>query len=689
MMRWMLLAVMMFLASAVSQTDAGQPLRVADEIRWRDLPNTDTVFAPKTYRSLDQWKARRQWLIEQVKFAAGLIPEPERTKLEPQFAGKIVREDCTIEKVYFESLPGLYVTGNLYRPLHAEGKLPAIACPHGHWPKGRINHEERGSVPARCITFARLGAVVFSYDMLCYNDSGKQLKFKHREPALSSPANALWGIGQFQLQTWNSIRVIDFLQSLPDVDPKRMGVTGASGGGTQTFILSAVDDRVKVAAPVNMISSTMQGGCICENAPALRIDTENMEIGALFAPKPLMLISASGDWTKLTPKVEYPFIRSIYELYDAADHVANVHIDAEHNYNLASRQGVYPWFAKWLLGRDDADGIKEGEIKLDDPRELLIFNEDNPPAQTRTLDQLVAQLKRDVRKKIESIKPEFRPAGSDYATRSPKMAKIVRRGLRHAIGVDFPAPHEVNRREYRNDGYSALMAFIRARRFVPLVLHFSPMSLPDEAPLPVTIIVHPDGVKAAETLRSFVDRELDEGKDVVLVQPFGLGGNQPPTDAEPARGTTKFFTTFNRTDHAEAIYDILSVVGSFLHDRRRSEIRLVGFGEMGPLCLVARALVPPELANQKRLRTVIDLNGFDIRRDESYLQQLNLPNIQKLGGLEAVAVAAVNSPMWLHNAHASFRGQWALMTAGVNAAMLKLDRAEASLEAISAWLEMR
>ena len=220
-----------------------------------------------------------------------------------------------------------------------------VACPHGHWKQGRINHEELGSIPARCIMLAKFGAVVFAYDMVGYNDSGKQ--FDHRATALwNEPANALWGFGILGLQTWNSVRVIDFLQSLPDVDPKRIGVTGASGGGTQTFILSAIDDRVSVAAPVNMISSTMQGGCICENAPLLRIGTNNMDIGALFAPKPLLMVSATGDWTTKTPQVEFPMIRGVYELFGAADRVANVHVDAPHNYNKASREAMYKFFGK-------------------------------------------------------------------------------------------------------------------------------------------------------------------------------------------------------------------------------------------------------------------------------------------------------------------------------------------------------
>src|SRR4029078_9808324 len=156
-------------------------------------------------------------------------------------------------------------------------KSPGVLCPHGHWPHGRLEQSELGNIPARCIMLARMGCTVFAYDMVGYNDSKRQIDHRINTPALD-----LWGITSLHLQTWDSIRAIDFLQSLPEVDPNRIGVTGASGGGTQTFILTAVDDRVSVACPVNMISHSMQGGCVCENAPCLRIDTNNMEIGALF-----------------------------------------------------------------------------------------------------------------------------------------------------------------------------------------------------------------------------------------------------------------------------------------------------------------------------------------------------------------------------------------------------------------------
>ncbi len=217
----------------------------------------------------------------------GLWPTPTRTPLAPKIYGKLERDGYTIEKVVLETLPGFTLSGNLYRPVGKTGRLPGLLCPHGHWEDGRVNPE----VQMRCIRWAKLGCVVFMYDMVGYNDSKP---FGH---AFLNPRLNRWGYSLAALQTWDSIRALDFLTSLPDVDPARIGCTGESGGGTQTFLLTALDDRVKVAAPVVMVSEGFQGGCVCENAAGLRHGTDNVEFAALTAPRPLKLVGATGDWT--------------------------------------------------------------------------------------------------------------------------------------------------------------------------------------------------------------------------------------------------------------------------------------------------------------------------------------------------------------------------------------------------------
>src|SRR5229473_3330461 len=283
----------------------------------------------------ESWEARRQQVRDQVRVATGLWPPPEKTPLQAVVHGKIDRDDYTIEKVFFASYPGHYVSGNLYRPKLSGGrqppeqKHPAVLSPHGHWQNGRFYERKekeaqaevangaektmegaRYPLQSRCAQLARMGCVVFHYDMVGYADSQQ---IEHRKGF--TDAEAELRLQSFMgLQAWNSIRALDFLSSLPDVDPTRIGVTGASGGGTQTFILCAVDDRPAVAFPAVMVGTGMQGGCICENCSALRTDTGNVELAGLFAPKPLGMTGAD-DWTKEIMTKGFPELKSLYRLY--------------------------------------------------------------------------------------------------------------------------------------------------------------------------------------------------------------------------------------------------------------------------------------------------------------------------------------------------------------------------------------
>ncbi|GMU23669.1 MAG: hypothetical protein AMXMBFR13_37470 [Phycisphaerae bacterium] len=659
-------------AGASSARPADLATRPADaaatrpaDARWGDLPHTNTVFKPARYETLDTWRERRAWLRDQVRVAAGLWPEPERTPLNAKIFGRIEGDGYTIEKVYFESYPGFYVTGNLYRPSKIEGKLPAVACPHGHWSNGRLEQTDTGNIPARCITLARLGAVVFAYDMVGYNDSKRQID--HR---INTPQRDLWGITSLHLQTWNSIRVLDFLQALPEVDPQRIGVTGASGGGTQTFILSAIDDRVKVAAPVNMISSTMQGGCICENAPCLRIDTNNMEIGALMAPKPLLMISATGDWTKLTPEVEYPFIRSIYALYDAADKVKSVHIDAPHNYNQASREAMYRFFAKHLLNRPDAETITEGDIPQYTPEQLLVWTAETAPKDMLTIDQLTQQIQRRLQRKAEGSKPVDAQAYN-------RLDKLVRTWLQHSVGSNFPSkPGDWGmsgmtlglKPSYRRQGRSVQADAWRS-------------GFPPERRIIRSV---PAQGSKTNPLGEMFSAKPERAVEVLCVTAFP--GTEKPKESTPARESTGFFTTFNRVNPAEAAFDLITVLAFEWGRLDGTTVGLMGTGEAGPQCLIARALMPADLAKSSGLRTVIDMNRFEMHNDEAYLKALNLPHIRRIGGLRAIAAVACNGPIWFHNIGEPFDEEWVNAAGRVNGVEVRVSREKADETAIAEWL---
>src|SRR6266567_1690349 len=383
--------VLLLIACSVGQNcSKAQPAAASSE----DAAAIKTLDTPRDFPTISspgEWQARAKDIRQQVLVSCGLWPMPGKTPLKPHIFDKIQREGYSVEKVYFQTLPGFYLAGNLYRPLgRGKGPFPAILNPHGHWKEGRLGDTKDGSIPARCISFARQGMIAFSYDMVGFNDThfpntptNQPFYESHRQFG-TNRTDLLWNISLMGLQTWNSISALDFLEALPEVDRKRLACTGESGGGTQTFILGAVDDRLAAQAPVVMVSHTMQGGCSCENAPGLRVEYSNMEIAAAAAPRPQMLVAATGDWTKTMLTVEGPAIRHIYELFHASEKFRAVRFDFNHNYNQTSREAVYEWFGKWLLKAPDAAAPKETAYTKEPDEELRVWPDGKVPADALT-----------------------------------------------------------------------------------------------------------------------------------------------------------------------------------------------------------------------------------------------------------------------------------------------------------------
>jgi len=395
---WLLVALCVALSLPTApRADEPAPTRPL-----RDLNKSYFPFTPVKDKAA--WEMRREEVRNRVLLASGLFPMPERTPLHAVIHGRIEREDYTMEKVVFESLPGHFVTGNLYLPKKHGKKIPAIICPHGHWPTGRfmdnkggvkkqiemgaekIENAARSPLQARCVQLARMGCAVFFYDMLGYADSvqfcdakGKpQHRHGAQEKGFLSAEAELNLCGYFPLQTWNSVRALDFIMSLPFVDKSRIGCTGASGGGTQTMIISGIDDRVTAAFPCVMVSTAMQGGCTCENAHYLRIGQGNIDIAALTAPRPLGM-TAADDWTKEMETKGFPDLKNLYTMLGVSDRVeAHFNIKFPHNYNAISRAQMYRFFNKHLkLGLSDAQ-LDERDFTLSTQQELSVWDDNHP-----------------------------------------------------------------------------------------------------------------------------------------------------------------------------------------------------------------------------------------------------------------------------------------------------------------------
>jgi dienelactone hydrolase len=255
---------------------------------------------------------------------------------------EVQRPGYIVERLLIETLPGFFVGANVYRPTaNPATRKPAVLVAHGHWKHGRVEHTDAYSVPALCALLAANGYVALAYDMVGYNDT-RQVPHKFGDTA----EERLWSFGPLSLQLWNSLRMADYLSARPDVDPQRLAITGASGGGTQTYLLAAVDDRIQISIPAVMVSAHFQGDDPCEMAPGLRVGTNNVELAAAFAPRPMLLLSSTRDWTSQAPSVEFPAIHEIYLLLGAPTHVESLHVDAEHGYNADQRQAALRFLGK-------------------------------------------------------------------------------------------------------------------------------------------------------------------------------------------------------------------------------------------------------------------------------------------------------------------------------------------------------
>ena len=356
------------------ETDQGTQY-VTDERVCKGRHWTEAEGKAKLEGFSDLWDTAQSWEKRAQVIRENLLTGMQWDKIS-KYDGKIKvikhskkrMNGYTVENIALESFPGFYVTGNLYRPIEKQEKYPAILSPHGHLEDKRLKED----VQYRSAYLANKGAIVFAYDMVGFGESNQ---IRHKMPI------------SLLLQTWNSKRVLDYLLSLPEVDSQRIGMTGGSGGGTQTFILTAIDQRIKVSVPVVQVSAHFFGGCVCESGMPVHktanLQTNNVEIAALAAPRPMLLISNGDDWTRNTPKVEFPYIQKVYQAMGKSDSVENVHLPNEkHDYGYSKRIAAYAFFTKHLKLRPNnptqEKKFEKGFIKILSPEKLQVFSPKRP-----------------------------------------------------------------------------------------------------------------------------------------------------------------------------------------------------------------------------------------------------------------------------------------------------------------------
>jgi cephalosporin-C deacetylase-like acetyl esterase len=643
-----------------------------NDARLTEIRHLNLTYDFPGYRSKEEWLDRAARLKKQILFSAGLWPAPAKRPIKATIFGKIDRGDHTVEKVYFESYPGFYVTGNLYRPKNLTGKAPAVLCPHGHWPYGRLENQQLNSAPARAASFARQGYVAFSYDMVGYNDSAAishLFAAGHRENIVDR--EALWSVNLLGLQLWNSIRSVDFLLTLPEVDPQRIACTGESGGGTQTFLLAAVDDRVKLSAPVNMVSFLMQGGDVCENAPNLRIDTNNVEIASLTAPRPMMLVSATGDWTKNMMTSEYPAIRGVYKLFGAEDKLTAIQMDAPHNYNQPSREAVYGWFAHWFLGRAETTPIKERGNAVASINDLLVFAGRPRPRNELNESQLTERLIKARKNQLDGAQPRD-AAGLD------RFRERFGEAFRYSLMAEYPDSKDIIADEWAPTSFrgKTMEGVIISRRGKSDRVHITLIKSSAKSSGNSLVILAAMG-DALPINHHLIDPLNKAGHDVVLVRCFP-GGRQIPEKI-------KFFTTYNRTDAANRAQDILTAIAYLKGRNPNARLSVVGLGEGGLWALLARGLAPAID------RMAIDAVEFDSSSDEAFIESVAIPGIRRAGDFTTAVTIAPLTPLLVHNTGNKFKTEKieAVYRAFGKAENFKSQPAKLSDSELIAWLSSK
>jgi dienelactone hydrolase len=622
--------------------------------RVRTLNDTDFFLHVPATR--EEWEARRKEVREHILVANGLWPMPEKTSLNAVIHGKIDRDDYTIEKVFFASMPGHYVSGNLYRPKGKTGKLPGVLCPHGHWRNGRFydagDKEAQQQVAskgektlegahyplqARCAQLARMGCVVFHYDMVGNADSTAiphALGFADADGDLRLQS-------AMGLQTWNSMRALDFITSLPDVDSRRVGVTGASGGGTQTFLLCGIDDRPAAAFPAVMVSTQMQGGCVCENCCFLRQGTGNVEFAGLFAPKPLGMTGAH-DWTIDIEKKGLPELKALYRLYGAEDRVeAKCFPQFGHNYNQVSREVMYNWFNKHLSLGLPGVIVEQPFVPVPSP-ELSVYDAEHPrPKDSLDVSRLRQVMTEASDKQIAALQPKDAKGLEEYR-------HVVGTALREMIGDTLPKADAVE--ETRNgelekrDGYRWRRFFLGrkgAGEQVPAT-----GILPDDFDGTVVVWVHPQGRSSlfeAGRLTPAARQIIEHKAAILAIDAFGTGELTPSKPIAVNAKYSGYTFGYNRPMLAQRVHDILTAVAFAKGHDKTKAVHLVGWDKAGLWVLLARGLCGDAVQ-----RTAADRDHFRFEEVRSSGDERMLPGALKYGGLSALAALAAPGELYVY-----------------------------------------
>ena len=638
----------------------------AEDIRLQPPKDLNGYFPFNPPSSLSEWDVRKEQVRRQILVSQGLWPMPSKTPLNAVVHGKIEGDGYTVEKVYFESAPGFFVTGSLWKPTVIKGKVPGVMFAHGHWQDARLalaeddvvrreiasggERFERGGksiFQSLCIQLARMGCIVWQWDMLSDSDSvqfSREIvhKFAKQRPEANTTEN--WGLYSplaeshlqsiMGLQTWNAVRGLDFLLSLPEVDPERTAITGASGGGTQTMLLAAIDDRIKLSFPCVMVSTSMQGGCTCENASLLRINTGNVEFAGLFAPKPQGMNTAN-DWTKEMATKGFPDLQKLYETHGKKDNVMLLRGEHfPHNYNAVTRSAFYTFVNKhFKLGLPSP--VIERDFEPLTREQLTVWDDKHPAPKAADPEferKILKWFSEDSDKHLRAAEPH-----------------ILRQGIETIIGRVYEKAGDVEwtleDKQDRGDHLEMTGSLINNTYNEELkVTWLYPKQWNGGA------VIWLDDAGQSGLQNDDVKKLLANGTTVLGVDLLLQGGELVKQTAvvKNPREFAGYTHGYNHALFAQRTHDILSVVRFLRHAKvgaheNPKTVCLAAFGpQTGPIALAARAL-----AGEAIDRAAVDTHGFRFGKVLDYRDPMFLPGGSKYLDLPGMILIQDPLPLWI------------------------------------------
>ena len=595
---------------------------LSDDARIFRIRGVHSVTELPHWGTLSEWKRERQKIRKHLWLCTGLNEQTSRFRARGTVVRRFEHEGIIVENIRIETLPGLYVMGNLYRPKRTHGRLPVVLHPHGHAMNARTTVLDLYSVPDRGVNTAFQGMVGFAWSMIAYEDDAMQIPHRAYLSGKEKETCNLLGLSTFGLQINNGIKVIDYLTRRKDIDPNQVGCTGESGGATQTYYLAALDDRVKVAAPAVMLSGHFQGGCVCENAPRLHLEYSTMHYAGLIAPRPLFLTGCSGDWTHHMRERELVSMRELYKLYGREDAVDGFFQDEAHNYNRSSREYVYAWMNRWLAkGDPNRRRIPESSLPVPAREDLLVHDSPVPPVKgvIRSKQKLIR-----VWSKLHSKPEDVSDALDLLNLRMPPKKDIL-----------------VKNRTPKRDSKGKVLGQNR--------ITYGRFS--DEGRLVARFVLPDTGHPTHLVVRSWKDESawvrftsrpspalaklVERGDGVIVPLLFGQSCDKEEKKFRDRVEDSYLYTSYNRTLHEHQVHDLLTTIRLAQVEMgiKSSDIRIVAEKSISPIALLAWSA----LCAQKEAGSYAgDFSGIDLEKISSWARRCYVPLILRLGGLAAI-----------------------------------------------------